>query len=367
MNFPAQPKFLIVSLRYIGDVLLSTPLAVSIKTHIPDAKVDYLVFKGTESVLAKNPYVRKIHTATPGFLGNFAFLKLFKRYDYAIGVNPSYRTAICAGLAGRHSVGFSYFFKQEWWKKWLLSDCRRYEHEKHIVPLMMSQLEPLGIPKVPRVVMGFDAEDERFAHQKIGSDYVLLHPYTRQSYKYWPAESWVKLAKRISQSTTLKPIFTRTSFPSDEEQLARIKAVGGDAINVLSQPFSLTQLAAAIANSRGFVGVDTVATHMAAALNVPLVALFGPTFVHNWGPWPNDWKTNNPYERRGSIISRGAITVAQMNWDCAPCGQQTCSISKDGRIECMVALTPEIVFAELQKCMTVHERSASLKSAVIAK
>jgi heptosyltransferase-3 len=349
VNLPEKPKFLIVSLRYIGDVLLSTPLALSIKTHLPQAKVDYLVFKGTEGVLAKNPNVRKIHTTSAGFLGTLKFLRLLKRYDFAIGVNPSDRTAICAGLAGRHSIGFSYFSKQEWWKPRILSNCRNYAHDKHIVPLMLSQLEPLGIPAIRRVNAGFDASDSAFAREQLGENYILLHPYTRQNYKYWPAEHWAKLAELIVAENLWRPFFTRTYFPSYVAQLASISAASSQKIQTFSGGFSFPQLAAAIRASRGFVGVDTVATHMAAALDVPVVAIFGPTLVHNWGPWPNDWADANPYERKGKIQTRGNITVAQQNWDCVPCGQQTCPISKREKIECLEMLAPEIVFAELKK------------------
>jgi heptosyltransferase-3 len=351
-----RSSFLIVSLRYIGDVLLSTPLALSIKTHLPEATVDYLVFSGTEGVLAKNRHVAKVHAIAPGISSLATFLKLFRRYDFALGINPSDRTAIYTLGAGRRSIGFSYFSKQEWWKKTLLSDCRVYAHEQHIVPLILTQLEPLGIPAIPRVIMGFDSADEQFARTELGENYVLLHPYTRQSYKYWPAENWRKLAGLIREMG-LKPVFTRTNVPADEEQLLRIRKAGGADLNVFPKPFSLTQLAAAIRGSSGFVGVDTVGTHMAAALEAPTVALFGPTFVHNWGPWPNGCTTPKPFARAGQIQRHGAITVVQQNWDCVPCGQHTCPISKRDKIECLEAMAPEMVFEELKKLLATRKVS----------
>lgn len=358
LNFPPQPKFLIVSLRYIGDVLLSTPLALSIKTQLPEAAVDYLVFKGTEGILDKNPYVRKVHTVSSGPSGVVTFLKLLRRYDFAIGVNPSDRTTIYTAGAGRCSIGFSYFFGREWWKKKVLTQCRSYAHEQHIVPLMLTQLELLEIPAIGNVVMSFDNEDEAFVRGQLkipeSGNYILLHPYTRQSYKYWPAASWVKLAGAIENKLGFKPIFTRTSLAADEEQFGRIRELAGSSIHVFPKPFSLTQLAAAIHHAKAFVGVDTVATHMAAALGVPMIALFGPTFVHNWGPWANGWVVPNPYERTGGIKTNGTITVVQQERECIPCGQQTCKISERGKIECLETLAAEVVFAELKKLLNVN-------------
>lgn len=349
MNAAPDSKFLIVSLRYIGDVLLSTPLALSIKQQYPNARVDYLVFKGTEGILAKNPHVHTVHTLAPGTSGPRVFLRLLRKYDFSIGVNPSDRTAIYAGSAARYSVGFSYLLGQDTWKMRWLTQCRLYDDRKHIVPLVLSQLEPLGIPPEPRVVIRFDEQDARFTRETLGENYVLLHPYTRQSYKYWPAAEWAQFAALVEKETGLKAIFTRSASIHDEAQFREIEKAAGTRLNSFPRPFNLTELAAAIRGSRGYIGVDTVATHMAAALDMPLLALFGPTYVHNWGPWPNGWQTDKPYDRKGRIQQHGGITVIQQNWPCVPCGQQTCPISKRNRIECMETLSARVVFMEFQK------------------
>jgi heptosyltransferase III len=354
MKLPPQPKFLIVSLRYIGDVLLATPLALSIKTHLPDARVDFLVFKGTEGVLAKNRHVDAVHTVSQGHAGWLTFLKVFRRYHFALGVNPSDRTAIYASAAGRRSIGFSYFQPQDWWKKKVLSDCRNYDHDKHIVPLMLTQLDPLGIPAIPRVTMAFDGEDETFVRARAGTNYVLLHPYTRQNYKYWPPLCWARLAEMI-RAAGARPLFTRTGFAADEAQLNSIRQAAREPVDAFPEPFTLTQFAAAIQQSRGFVGVDTVGTHIAAALGTKVIALFGPTLVHNWGPWPNDWPTGNPYQRKGHTQTHGSITVLQQNWPCVPCGQETCHISQRNVIECLAGLTPELVFTQVERRILANE------------
>lgn len=361
MNISPESKFLIVSLRYIGDVLLSTPLALSIKQRFPKAQVDYLVFKGTEGILAKNPHVRSVHALAPGLGSPASFLKLFKGYDFAIGVNPSDRTAIYAIAAARRSIGFSYLLGHDQWKTRLLSECRLYDDTKHIVPLVLSQLEPLGIPAEPRVVIRFDQKDAAFSRDQLGDNYVVLHPYTRQSYKYWPAESWANFAGLVEKETGVKAVFTRSSSPHDEEQFSAIEKAAGRKLHSFSRPFTLTELAAAIRGSHGYIGVDTVATHMAAALEVPLIALFGPTFVHNWGPWPNGWQTDNPYDRTGRIQQHGGITVLQHDWPCVPCGLQACPISKRNKIECLEGLSPRAVFFEFEKRVLRFNKPQSSK------
>lgn len=347
--FPKNPSFLIVSLRYIGDVLLSTPLALSIKTHLPGANIDYVVFKGTEGVLAKNPHVRRVHTIAPGSSGWKTVLRILRRYDYSIAANWSDRTSSFTIFGGRHSIGFSSYKRKDWWKRLFLSQDSSLNHQHHMVPLMLGQLESLNIPAIPRVVMGYDESDVAFAREQLGvEDYLLLHPYTRQRYKYWPSEHWARLANLIEERHGVRAIFTRSGFPADEKQFGAIEAIAGRKLLSFPRPFTLTQLAGAIRQSRSFVGVDTVATHMAAALEVPLVALYGPTMVSRWAPWPNGCTEKIPFHQSGRVQKLGEIAVLQQSWPCVPCNKEHCPISKRGKIECLENITPEAVLQAIK-------------------
>lgn len=344
----SSPSFLIVSLRYIGDVLLSTPLALSIKKQLPEAQVDYLVFEGTEGILKKNPHIRSVLTIPPESKNILFYASLLNRYDYAIGTNPSDRTAFYCACGGRQAVGFSYLSRKEWWKKLLLNKCNFYNDKIHIVPLILTQLEFLGIPPLPRVVMGYDFNDETFVGEMLGKEeYILLHPYTRKRYKYWPADSWATLADMIQAKLGLRAIFTVSPDPNDNDYMNAIKAGASSDILTFPKSVSLNQLAVAIKNSRAYVGVDTVVTHMAAALDVPTVALLGPTLVRHFGPWPNDYPGTMPYSHSGCTQRAGKITVVQKNWPCVPCNQEICSRTNKDQMECITAITAKEVLSEL--------------------
>ncbi|ABB32566.2 glycosyl transferase family 9 [Geobacter metallireducens RCH3] len=328
-------------------MLLSTPLALSIKERFPDATIDYLVLKGTEGVLAKNPLIRSVHTIDPQKSVVPLLLSLWKKYDYAIGSNVSDRTTLFCVAAGRRSYGFSYFRGKEWWKKLLLSSCRLYDDRMHIVPLVLTRLEPLAIPPRPRVVAGGDAEDEAYAARLFGdAGYVVLHPYSRKEYKCWTVDGWRRLAGLILDAG-LKPLFTVSPNADDAKMLADILAVAPEGTGSIGDVLSFPRLAAVIRRGRGYVGVDTVVTHMAAALDVPTVALYGPTLVHHWGPWPNDFPGSAPYGPRGTIQRQGSIVVIQKEWECVPCNREECSRTDGGPIACMDAITPEEVMTEL--------------------
>ncbi|MBT1075994.1 glycosyltransferase family 9 protein [Geobacter grbiciae] len=339
-------KFLIVSLRYIGDVLLSTPLALSIKARYPDAVVDYAVFRGTEGILEKNRHVRHVHVLEPGRWNLEVLQTIWKKYDIAIGSNPSDRTCIFTAVAAKSPYCFSYNRRNEWWKK-IFSNCRFYDHSHHIVPLLLTQLEPLGIPPLYRVVMGYDDADVTYAQEHIGgSDYVVMHPYARKEYKHWNPFAWRELARLVRRATGSRVIFTRSPDPRDDKLLESILQDVPDGVSALHRPYSLCQLAAALRASKGYVGVDTVVTHMAAALDVPTVALFGPTMVSHWGPWPNDSRSLAPYAPAGGIQRNGCITVVQKDMECVPCNMEECSFDESGKIVCLESLATNEVLKE---------------------
>jgi len=317
-------------------------------THLPGARVDYLAFEGTEGVLRKNPHVRSVLTIPPGSRSLRRFASLWRRYDFAVATNPSDRSAIqCIG-AGRRSIGFSYRSRKEWWKERFLDQCRYYDDTMHIVPLILTQLEELGIPPIPRVVMGYDGSDAEYSRRALGEEpYLLFHPYAGREYKYWTPRDWGLLAEMAREGLGLRAVVTASPEPRDEEVLEEILSRSPPGTGRFSEPFTLPRLAAAIRGSRGYVGVDTVATHMAAALEVPTVALFGPTLVRHWGPWPNDSTENAPYAGSGGVQRKGRITVVQKDWPCVPCNRETCALTGGGRIECLAAMTPEEVYREL--------------------
>ena len=333
-------------------MLLSTPLALSIKTHLPQAQVDYLIFKGTEEALANNPHVRRVHTLAPGSSGLGTLIQLWRRYDYSLGAGWSDRTAIFCFACACQRQGFRTPARQEWWKRHLLQHCRTVDDRMHMVPLTLTQLEPLGIPPIPRVVLEHNSGDAAFARRQLGErPYILLHPYSRRPFKYWPAAAWASLAEMIRSRAALRPVFTRSQLPSDQEQLRRIESAAGGTLESLAQPFTLRQLAAAIQGSRAYVGIDTAATHVAAAVGAPTIAIYGPTPPSLWGPWPNDCPDTTPFARSGQSQVRGSVTILQQSWPCSPCSRETCFISRRGKVECLEDLRPETVFAALAKAL----------------
>src|ERR1041385_367802 len=104
----ARPRVLVVALRRLGDVLLTTPLIRSLKRAWPDATIDVLVFAGTEGILAGNPDIAEVIMMSEGARAGDSLTllrRLWRRYDLALSTQSGDRPTLFAWAAGRRSVG----------------------------------------------------------------------------------------------------------------------------------------------------------------------------------------------------------------------------------------------------------------------
>jgi heptosyltransferase III len=103
-DLPARPRILVITLRRLGDVLLTTPLIRSIRRSFPHAVLHALVFRGSDAILAGNPDIDRIITMPerPSVAETLVLLRaLFRRYHLAVCTQPGDRPTFFAMVAGR--------------------------------------------------------------------------------------------------------------------------------------------------------------------------------------------------------------------------------------------------------------------------
>jgi len=101
---------------------------------------------------------------------------------------------------------------------------------------------------------------------------------------------------------------------------------------------ALNQLGTLLRSARLYIGVDTSVTHLAAACDIPMITLFGATPPTNFGPWPNGFKGDQPYQLRGTQ-KVGLVTIVQGPGDCVPCRKAGCEDRPDSKSECLMNLS----------------------------
>jgi heptosyltransferase-3 len=330
-------KILVIKFRNIGDVLLTTPLIKNLKLHYPDASIDMVVNKGTESMITNNPnineifvYDRKYYKSLPKLkriIEEFKFLRSFKNYDMVINATEGDRGAFIAKFSNAKTK-IGYPVKKNWYLKNVFDlEMPKPELIRHIVDNNLDAVRVQNLEVLEKKVEIFwKKEDEKKIDELNLDEFVHIHPVSRWLFKCIKDEIMAEIIDFI-ESKGKKVVLTASP---DEKEIKKVQSIlsftKSNPIN-LSGKLSLKEVAYLASKSKLFVGVDTAIMHMAAAVNTPVVAFFGPSGAFNWGPWDNKLMKSG-YTQKNGIQKMGKHIVIQHNWDCIPCGKDGCNGSK---------------------------------------
>lgn len=359
---------LVVCTCRIGDVLLATPVVRSLKAAHPHAAVDMLVFSGTEAIVEAVPDLRKVWTLTPApaLTESIRLVRsLWQRYDVALSMLAGDRPTFFAGIAGRYTVGLLVPDARSWWKRQLLNRWEPFDNlNTHTVAMNLRLLQSLGIEPLATPLVTWSQDDEATVRRDFPvldgeQPYAVLHVSPRFSYKAWNVSGWVALGTWL-MGRGLRVVVAGGA--SGEELLVAqriFEQLPGGAIDVTGR-VSLRVLACLLSRASLYVGTDTAVTHMAAALGIPVVALFGPSNPVKWGPWPRNWPagSSSPWKRAGSQ-RQGNVYLLQGGGDCVPCMHEGCDRHVDSLSECLQQL-PAMRVIEAAALM-LERKKASLE------
>lgn len=350
-NMKPPRSVLLVVTRRIGDVLMATPLIRSVKRAWPAVAVDVLVFTGTQGVLAANPDVRSVITVAerPRFGAHLALAaRIFRRYDIALSAVPSDRPTVYAWLAGRWRAGLVLDEPKHRWKTWLLQRWAPFDDlNTHTVLMHLTLARTLDIAPHYEVVAGWSEHDRNEIERQLPLDpalpYAVLHPFPKFNYKMWHHAGWIEVARWL-RGQGLAVVLSGSDDVAEREYVAAMARKMPDAINLCGK-LTLSEAACLLARTRVYVGPDTALTHMAAALGVPVVALYGPTDPVKWGPWPAHFTRDaNPWRRHGTQRVNNVILI-QGSGACVPCLLEGCDRHIDSYSDCLQQLSAHRVIA----------------------
>jgi predicted lipopolysaccharide heptosyltransferase III len=292
-------RILVVKLRYVGDVLLATPVLSRLREGFPKAHLTMLVNPGTDGVVRGHPALDDVMVAERGNLSRqWRFVRELRRrrFDLVIDLTDSDRSAVLSRLSGAPvRLGYN---SEGRWRGCLYS--RIVEADRfgmHQVHYHLTATEALGLsgPPPPPVLM--IAPEARSAADRLLKDaavdaskpLVCLHPGARWWFKSWPSERFGALADLIHTETPAQALF----LGGEQERDAAHTIAGA-----MKTPFrsligrtGLPELAAVLERASLMVSNDNGPMHMAAALRIPVVGLFGPSDPAVWGPWGEGHRT----------------------------------------------------------------------------
>ena len=355
----APPRsVLVVVTRRIGDVLLATPLIRSVRRAWPQTAIDILVFEGTQDIITANPDIRHIRVVPerPAFVRHLAFvLRLARRYDVALSLVPGDRPTFYAFIAGRWRSGLLLDTRKERWKQRFLDRWVPFDDlNTHTVRMHLALADALGIVAGNEIVVAWRAEDRQQVERLLVSDdprpLAVLHTYPKFNYKMWHHGGWAEVAHWLAAHGH-RVILSGGGDSAELNYVATLaRAMPPGAVNAAGR-LTLGASACLVSRARIYVGVDTVMTHVAAALGVPTIALFGPSNPVKWGPWPQGHAAQtNPWRRCGSQRV-GNVTLLQGALPCVPCLLEGCGRNIASFSDCLQQLPAARVVAAIEAVM----------------
>jgi heptosyltransferase-3 len=349
-------RALVIQLRHHGDVLLTSPVFTVLKNHAPAVEVDALVYAETRHMLDLHPAISQVHVVERRWKELAATARLMRewrlqtalrarRYDLIVHLSEHPRGAwLARSLGARHAVAHDFARKAGLWKKSfthltpLPGNGRRHRVELNLDTLRRIGIQPGDDERRLVLVPGEEADrsvDELLAkHGLAAKNFIHFQPGSRWLFKCWPAERAAGLIGALSRRGERIVV---TSGPDEREHamLAEIRARTDAPFVDLSGVSMLTlkHLAALTARAKLFIGVDSAPMHIAAAMQTPTVALFGPSGEIEWGPW--------------CVPHR---IVASNAHPCRPCGIDGCGGGKVS--ECLTRLPQDAVLSAVDALIT---------------
>lgn len=314
-----MPKFLIIRFSSIGDIVLTTPVMRCLRKKYPDAEIHFLTKQSFRGILASNPYVNKVHTLGDSFELMLHELKT-EEYDYVIDLHHNLRTLrIKRFLKGVTSFSFNKLNVQKFIYTNFKIDTLP---EKHIVDRNLETLASLGVENDGLGLDYFIPEKDRIKKNDLP---------TAHMYGYVAVVIGAALATKKMPLHKLKELCAAIKYPvillggkEDAEEGKAIAAADDIKIYNACGKFNLNESADIAANAKLVITHDTGLMHIAAALQKPIISIWGNT-VPGFGMYPY----------YGSLSSQHYDIVEIKKLWCRPCSKIGYKKCPKGHFKCM--------------------------------
>ncbi len=277
-------KILIIQLRQLGDVLLSTPLAQNIKIFYPDSRVYFLTSTQAQEIITENPFIDEVMALEKGIKHEMEMIHRVRkeRFDAVLDVQRTARSKRitlfskakikAAFYKNRNNFPYNTLIKQE---------TRGYTAFERL-----DLLKAIGIDKPKKVLpsLFFDNITEervkKYLQDHNIGNYFVLSPTARKEWKMWSLKEFGKLTSELSKKLNLTAVITYGSRSEREKAEETAKYIPNS--HIIEKPFSIKEFAALIRLSKFSVGNDSFPSHVAVSQGIKTIVICGPT--SGWYP-----------------------------------------------------------------------------------
>jgi len=357
-------KILLVKFWGIGNIFMLLPTIQALRNTFPKAEIHFLTLESNREALNTLSVVNRITTIDTGSIGSFlaswkAAVPTLKSvgYDLAIDFEQFARfSAIVTFQVGAvKSIGYSTHSQH---RHHLYSHTIEYDNQTHITQSFYKLAEPAGLRHSfsPNVNLGrfhtLHSRGRRLLCRLHGTGegpVVVMHIGTSDNFKErrWPPRNYAALADRLMARFGARIVMT--GLPEEAFLVAETRRYlqKDERVTDLSGQLSFFDYCSLISVADLVISADTAAVHLASAINVPVVGLYGPNTPLLYGPW-----------------GRNGIGLSA-DFDCSPCITNfnskinTCR-HPDGRGACMKSISVEDAFTAIEKAYCAPEAPSRL-------
>lgn len=326
-------RILVIKLRAIGDVLLSTIVTKNLRLAFPDAQIDYLTEPPSAEVIQGNPFVNDTIVFNKNAMSGSGLIRLVrsKHYDLVIDLFGNPRTALVTRLSGaEYRVGYDF-------------RGRAYAYNVVVTPrgglvhntqFNLDALEAIGVAiQDSNIYFQFADDDAAYVEAflrtaNLDNKFIVsLNSGGGWYTKRWGLDRFAELGDRIAR--TFNAAIVLTWGPG---QLADAESIR----SMMKQPAfvppatTLKQLGALLKRSAFVVTNDSGPMHIAAALQVPVLGIYGPTNPILQGPYGSQH-----------------VVVRNEGLECLGCNLTKCPIGHP----CMLELSVDTVFRGVEQLL----------------
>jgi len=350
-------KILIIRLDHIGDLMLTAPMVASLRKGFAGAKITMLIGDWNREVLDKTDLVDEViiynsfwnkRVKVKFWNTIITLIRLRKlKFDMVINLRGELQERLFAYFIGAPlRIGFDFGLG-----KIVINHLVKSNMDKHIIDRYLDISKYLNCPVVNKELLriNFSEEDINYAKKicKLSDCLdetlrIVIAPGAGYATKLWDTNKFSNLAKYFTNimNSGLRVIIVGDNKDHKlSKEMVFLSGPNDSIINLVGKT-SIKQLAAVISLSSLVICLDSAPMHIAASLNVPLVALFGPTRVCQWGP-------HSSYD---------SSIVISKNLDCCGCVKPKCSVNK-----CMQLISEQDVIDAANKLIEKYFLNAPKK------
>jgi ADP-heptose:LPS heptosyltransferase len=321
-------SILIVQLKRLGDLILTTPALAALRKEHPGSQVTLLIDHYSRDLAPALQHIDEVLVYERKRSFPIWFQLLRRDFDLCIDCTGTDRSALISFLSKASHRVISRSVARHRLRSWVYTELVDVSVRNcHTIDLYLSLVGSGKETPKPGLELSLPAATVSSAQKvksKLGvpGPFFVVHPGTARREKYWLPERWAEVVRYLQERLQLPAVITGGADSEESRHIEAIKSFLGSESSVANVAGRLDFLltAALIREAAFFIGVDTAAAHVASVFERPQVVLFGPTNPYHWHPthvrsrvvragFGPDYEPRNPRENGEPMTALSTGTV----------------------------------------------------------